>query len=141
MRSPRLTTIQISNTSCASGKLCTPPARPKRRTKTRSLNFREGMKRLGIVVSVVCSICGGIYGYLLVVDIRALSANGFRQESVLVDYCIASLLPVLGFWGPWEIIHFLIWVGSAFSERSSVREQGHTRLAVNRRKFRISARG
>lgn len=86
------------------------------------------MSRLGIVVSVVGSIFGGIYGYLLVVDTRALSANGFRQESVLVDYAIASLLPVLGFWAPWEIIHFLVWIGSAFSEQPTVRKQGHTRL-------------
>jgi hypothetical protein len=91
-------------------------------------------------VSVVGSIFGGIYGYLLVVDTRALSANGFRQESILVDYSIASLLPVLGFWVPWEIIHFLIWVGSTFSDQPTVREQGHTRLPAGRRKDRGSAR-
>jgi hypothetical protein len=90
------------------------------------------MRRLGIVVSMVSSIFGGIYSYLLVVDARAFSVEGFRQESVLVDYTIASLLLVLGFWAPWEIIHFLIWIASTFSERSTVREQRHARLLAGR---------
>jgi hypothetical protein len=96
------------------------------------------MRRLGLVVSVVCSIIGGIYGYLLVVDTRALSAYGFRQESVLVNYAVGSLLPVLGFWAPWEVVCFLIWIGSGFSEQLTVREQRHTRLPAGRRKPRSS---
>ena len=69
-----------------------------------------------------------------------LSANGFRQESVLVDYTVASLLPVLGSWAPWEIIRFLSWIGSGFSEQPTVREQAYTRRPAGRRKRQGSAR-
>jgi hypothetical protein len=75
-------------------------------------NSREGMRRLGIVVSVLGSVAGGIRGYFLAADTYALSAHGFRRESVLVDYAIASLLPVLGFWLPWEVMRFLDWISS-----------------------------
>lgn len=141
MRATKPTTIQNGNMSSTAGELYTQPARPKRRTKARPLNFREGMRRLGIMVSAVGSIFGAVYGYLLVVDTRALSANGFRQDSVMVNYAIASLLPVLGFWAPWEIIHFLVWIGSAFSEQPTVRKQRHTRLPAGPAKRRGYARG
>ena len=134
MRATKLTTIQGGSLATTSGELYTQPAIPKHRTKPRPLKFREGMRRLGIVASVLGGIFGGIYGYLLVADTRVLSANGFRQESVLVDYTVASLLPVLGSWAPWEIIQFLIWIGSGFSEQPTVREQAHTRRPVGRRK-------
>jgi hypothetical protein len=73
--------------------------------------------RLGIVVSVLGGLAGGIRGYFLAADAYALSNNGFRQESALVDYAVASLLPVLGFWAPLEVILFLVWIGSSFSEQ------------------------
>ena len=80
-----------------------------------SSNFREGMRRLGIVVSVSLGVAAGIRGYFLAADTYALAANGFQQESVLLNYAVASLLPVLGFWLPWEVIHFLVWIWSALS--------------------------
>ena len=49
------------------------------------LNFREGMRRLGIVVSVLGGVAGGIRRYFLAADTYALSAHRFRQESFLVD--------------------------------------------------------
>lgn len=140
MRATKPTTIQGGSLATTSGELYTQPARPKHRTNPRPLQFREGMRRLGIVASVLGTIFGGIYGYLLVADTRALSANGFRQESVLVDYTVASLLPVLGSWAPWEIIRFLSWIGSGFSEQATVSEQAHTRRPAGRRKSRGSAR-
>lgn len=103
------------------------------------LNFREGTGRLGIVVSVLGCVSGGIFGYLTVVDTRVLSTNGFRQESIRVNYVIASLLPVLGFWAPWEVIRFLVWIWSGFSEQLTVRGQGQTRPPPGRHKRRSSA--
>ena len=96
------------------------------------LNLREGMKRLGIVVSVLGGVAGGIRGYFLAADTYALSANGFRQESVLVDYAVASLLPVLGFWLPWEVMRFLDWISSGWSGQPTGR--GHPAQRVPRKR-------
>jgi hypothetical protein len=57
----------------------------------------------------------------LAADTYVLSAHEFRQESVLVDYAIASLLPVLGFWLPWEVIRFLDWISSGLSGQPTAR--------------------
>jgi hypothetical protein len=96
-------------------------------------NFKEGMRRLGIVVSLLAGAAGAIRGYFIVADAYALSANGFRQESVLVDYCVAALLPVLGFWFPWEITLFLMWIWSGLSRQPTVRGQKRTRDAADGR--------
>ena len=85
------------------------------------LTFRQGMRRLGIVISVLGGVAGAIRGYFLAADTYALSAYGFRQESVLVDYAMAALLPVLGFWLPWEVMRFLDWVLSGLSGQPSAR--------------------
>jgi len=45
------------------------------------LNFREGMRRLGIVASVLGGVAAGIRGYFLAADTYALSAYGFRRPS------------------------------------------------------------
>ena len=66
-----------------------------------SLNFREGIRRLGIGLGVLGSIAGGIGGYLLTGH-ASESDTGFVGVSVLVDYAVASSLPVVGFlvfWG------------------------------------------
>jgi hypothetical protein len=42
------------------------------------------MKRLGTVVSVVCSIFGGIYGYLLVVDMPYQLTDFGKSPSWLI---------------------------------------------------------
>ena len=75
------------------------------------------------MVSVSVGVAAGIGGYFLAADTYALAANGFRQESVLVDYTVASLLPVLGFWLPWEVIHFLVWIWSALSGQPTAPER------------------
>jgi hypothetical protein len=65
------------------------------------LNFREGMRRQGIVLGVLGSVAGGIGGYFLAVHARS-AATRLLGESVLVDYAVASSLPVVGFlvlWG------------------------------------------
>jgi hypothetical protein len=81
------------------------------------------MRRLGIVVTVSLTVAAGILGYFIAADTYALAANGFHQESVLVNYAVASLLPVLGFWLPWEVLHFIIWISSAFSKHGAERER------------------
>ena len=58
------------------------------------LNFREGMRRLGILVGVLGAIAGAIGGYLLAIDAHASAAKGLLGEPVLVDYAVAASLPV-----------------------------------------------
>jgi len=64
------------------------------------LNFREGMRRLGILVGVLGAIAGAIGGYLLAIDAHASAAKGLLGEPVLVDYAVAASLPVVGFPAP-----------------------------------------
>jgi hypothetical protein len=74
------------------------------------------MRRLGIVAGLLGSVAGGIGGYLLVVDARAMAASKLLQESVVVDYAVASALPVLGFLAPWVAARVLVWIWAGFSE-------------------------
>ena len=85
------------------------------------LNFREGMRRLRIVVCVLGSLAGAIGGYLLVVD--ALAGSRLLRESVLVDYFVASSLPVVGFLAPWGAIHVVVWIWAGFSEEPGTRHK------------------
>jgi hypothetical protein len=88
------------------------------------LNLREGMRRLGIVLGVLGCLAGGIGGYFLAMHARATGA-GFVGESVLVDYAIASSLPVAGFLVSWGGFHVLVWIWSGFSEQPNARGQDH----------------
>ena len=109
--------------------------RQKAWTKHMPFNFRNGMRRLSIVVSVLGSVTGGIWGYLLLTDAYALTANRFLQESVLVEDCVVALsLPILGFLVPWEVIHFVDWVWAGLSGQPSARGQGHIRYPVDGRR-------
>ena len=99
------------------------------------LNFREGTRRLSIVVSVLGGVTGGIWGYLLLTDAYALTANRFLQESVLVeDFVVGLSLPILGFLVPWEVIHFVDWIWSGLSGQLTARGQGHIRYPVDWRR-------
>ena len=86
-------------------------------------NFREGMRRLGIVLGVLGSIAGGIGGYFLAAHASA-TTTGFVGESVLVDYAIASSLPVVGFLVFWGGTHVLVWIWAGFTEQPNARGQG-----------------
>jgi len=86
------------------------------------LNFREGMRRVGIVGGVLGAVAGGIGGYLLVVDARSLAASKLLQESVLVDYVVASSLPVFGFLVPWGAVRVLVWIWAGFSQEPASRD-------------------
>jgi hypothetical protein len=96
-------------------------------------NFKEGMRRFGIVVSVLGGAAGAIRGYFMAADAFALSAGGFRQESVLTNYAIASLLPVLGFWLPWEITRFLDWISSMLSKQPTTHGSRRRQLVPHKR--------
>jgi hypothetical protein len=85
-------------------------------------NFREGMGRIGIVAGVLGTVAGGIGGYFLAEHARA--ATGLLGERVLVDYAVASSLPVVGFLVFWGSIHVLIWIWAGFSEQPTPRSQG-----------------
>jgi len=91
-------------------------------------NFKEGMRRFGIVVSVLGGAAGAIRGYFMAADAFALSAGGFRQESVITNYAIALLLPVIGFWLPWEITRFLDWILSGPSRQPTVHARRRRQL-------------
>jgi hypothetical protein len=81
------------------------------------------MRRIAIVAGVLGTIGGGIGGYFLAEYAR--TATGLPGERVLIDYGIASSLPVVGFLVLWGSIHVLIWIWSGFSEaRDQVRAAG-----------------
>ena len=84
-------------------------------------NFREGMSRIGIVAGVLGCFAGGIGGYFLAEHAR--TASGLLGERVLVDYVIASSLPVVGFLVSWGSIHVLVWICTGFSEQPTARGQ------------------
>jgi hypothetical protein len=78
------------------------------------LNFREGMRRLGIVAGVLGAGAGAIGGYLLAMDAYTSASKGLLGEPVLVDYVVAASLPVLGFLAAWGAIRVLVWIGAGF---------------------------
>jgi hypothetical protein len=87
------------------------------------LNFREGMRRLGILVGVLGAIAGAIGGYLLAIDAR-VSAAGLVGEPVLVDYAVAASLPVVGFLISWGAIRVPVWIWAGFSAEPTARGRG-----------------
>ena len=90
------------------------------------LNFREGMRRLGIVAGVLGAVAGAIGGSWLAMDAHASAAKGLLGEPVLVDYAVAASLPVVGFLATWGAIRVLVWIWAGFSEQPSARRQGQT---------------
>jgi len=87
-------------------------------------NFREGMRRLGIVVGMLGAVAGAIGGFLLTIDAHVSAAKRLLGEPVLVDYAVAALLPVIGFSLPWGAIRVLVWIWAGFSEQPTARGQG-----------------
>ena len=96
------------------------------------LNFREGMRRLGIVAGLLGSVAGGIGGYFLIVDARAMAVSKLLQESVVVDYAVAAALPVLGFLAPWVAVRVVIWIWAGFSEETETRDNGKVQGKIAR---------
>src|SRR5215471_5365527 len=82
------------------------------------LNFKEGMRRLGVVAGVLGAGAGAIGGYLLAMDAHASAAKGLLGEPVLVDYAVAASLPVLGFLLTWGASRVLVWVWAGFAGES-----------------------
>jgi hypothetical protein len=89
-------------------------------------NFREGMRRLGIVVGVFGAVAGAIGGYFLAMDAHASAASGLLGEPVLVDYGVAASLPILGFIVFWGAVRVLVWICVGFLEQPTARGQGQT---------------
>ena len=101
-------------------------ARTHHRAKPMPLNFREGMRRLGIVAGVLGAVAGAIGGSWLAMDAHASAAKGLLGEPVLVDYAVAASFPVVGFLATWGAIRVLVWIWAGFSEQPSARGQGQT---------------
>jgi len=80
------------------------------------LNFREGMRRLSIVMGGLGAIAGAIGGSFLAMDAHTSAAKGLLGEPVLVDYAVAGSLPVVGFLATWGAIRVLVWIWAGFSE-------------------------
>jgi hypothetical protein len=87
-------------------------------------NFKEGLRRLGIVLGGVGAVAGAVGGGLLALDAYASAAKGLLGEPVWVDYTVAALLPVCGFVVPWVAMHMLVWIWAGFSVQPTVRAQG-----------------
>jgi hypothetical protein len=78
--------------------------------KPMPLNFREGMRRLGIVAGGLGAFAGAIGGSLVAIDAHASAARGLLGEPVWVDYTVAALLPFTGFLILWGPIRVLVWI-------------------------------
>ena len=87
-------------------------------------NFREGMRRLGIVLGGLGAVAGAIAGFFVAMDVRASAAKKLLGEPVWVDYAVAGLLPVCGFLLLWGAIRILVWIWAGFSEQPTARGQG-----------------
>ena len=88
-------------------------------------NFREGMRRLAIVLGALGAVAGAIGGFLLAMDARASAAKRLLGEPVWMDYAAAGLLPVIGFVVPWGAVHVLVWIWAGFAGPSNPPGQGH----------------
>ena len=88
------------------------------------LNFREGIRRLGIVAGGLGAIAGTIGGFFVAIDAHASAAKRLLGEPVWVDYTVAAFLPFAGFLVPWGAIRILVWIWAGFAEQSNARGQG-----------------
>lgn len=80
-----------------------------------SVNFREGMRRLAIVLGVLGCFIGGLYSYLLGKEVYNSYVTGVLKESLIVDCAILVALPAFGFLIPWAAIRVLAWIWTGFS--------------------------
>jgi len=96
------------------------------------VNFREGMRRIGIVAGLLGSVAGAIGGYLLAMDAHASAAKGLLGEPALVDYAVAASLPGLGYLAPWAAIRVLAWVWAGFLEGPGTRDPVKTSGKITR---------
>ena len=87
-------------------------------------NFREGVRRLGIVAGGLGGIAGAIGGAFVALDAHASAAKRLLGEPVWVDYTVAAMLPFTGFLVPWGAIRLLVWIWAGFSEQPTAWGQG-----------------
>jgi hypothetical protein len=86
------------------------------------LNFREGMRRLGIVLGGFGAVAGAIGSFFVAMDARTSATKRLLGEPVWVDYAVAGLLPVCGFLILWGAIHILVWIWAGFATPPTARE-------------------
>jgi hypothetical protein len=75
-----------------------------------SINVREGMRRLGIVLGVLGCVIGVGYSYFLGEQVRESARQGVLKESLLMDYGILLALPIVGFLIPWGSVRMINWL-------------------------------
>jgi len=80
------------------------------------MNFREGMRRLGLLLGVLGFALAGFYGCFLAVNVHDSYVTGVLKESLLADMVVLAALPVLGFLVPWGTIRIFVWIGAGFSK-------------------------
>jgi len=80
-----------------------------------TVNFKEGMRRLGIVLGGLGCTAGAIASCLLAQDVQLSWSAGTSKESLLFDGFVLLALPVLGFVIPWSSARVLAWICSGFS--------------------------
>ncbi len=71
------------------------------------MNFKEGMRRLGLALGVLGCAAGGLYSYFLGKEVHDSAVKGVLKESLSADYFLLIALPVFGFFIPWSIVRVL----------------------------------
>lgn len=88
------------------------------------------MRRIAILAGVLGTVAGGIGGYFLGEHVR--TATGLLGERVLVDYAVASSLPVVGLLVCWGAFTCTFGFGRGF--QSSRRHAAKARRPAANRK-------
>jgi hypothetical protein len=83
-------------------------------------NFREGMRRLGILLGGLGAAAGAIGGFFVAIDAHTSATKRLLGEPVWVDYAVAASLPVLGFLAPWLAVRVFVWIWAGFSEQPTL---------------------
>jgi hypothetical protein len=81
-----------------------------------SMDIREGMRRLGIVLGIIGFALATLYSFSIAREVHDSAIKGVLKESLLVDYAVLLALPVLGFLAPWGTIRVLVWILGGFSK-------------------------
>jgi hypothetical protein len=79
------------------------------------MNFREGMRRLGVVLGVLGCGTGGFWSYFRSGQVLDGAAKGLLQETLFMDCAILLTLPVIGFLVPWGAVRLIVWIWEGFS--------------------------
>jgi hypothetical protein len=80
------------------------------------MNFREGIRRVGILLGVLGGTVAGFFSYFLAVEVHNSYVAGVLRESLLADTASLIALPILGFLIPWGATRVFVWIWAGFSK-------------------------